>query len=152
MIIEALIGGITVCFVSALVFANTMIKRHRAWELEDERPTPIPPPPPEPEPEPIIYPFVDLRPDNVCPKCLTKAVAAYEDDDGDWHEAVGPNLAKACKNYSCSAKKYPHLHACCNTCGCNWFMEPADNAAILKKTNAEDILNDIFTDSKGGDQ
>src|SRR5271157_1632000 len=123
MILESMIAGITIIFVSSLAFANAQIKRQRKWDEEDSRPTPIPPPPPpepEPEPEPIIYPFVELRIGSPCPKCLipAKDATTKEDEYGDPEEdepAQGPQLPRACTNRtSCTAKKYPHLHAYCN--------------------------------------
>jgi hypothetical protein len=150
MIIESMVAGITIIFVSSLAFANTQIKRQRKWDEEDSRPTPIPPPPPpepEPEPEPTIYPFLELRIGTPCPKCLVvaKAATTKEDEYGDQEEdepAQGPNLPRACLNRrTCAAEKYPHLHAYCNTCGMSWFMAPAD-CKIVKKELSHEISHE----------
>lgn len=147
MIIETMIAGITIIFVSSLAFANAQMKRQREQDIEDSRPTPIPPPPPpepEPEPEPTIYPFIELRIGSPCPKCLVPArdATTKEDEYGDPEEdepARGPSLPRACGNRNCAARKYPHLHAYCNTCGMSWYMEPADSKPAKKEVSQEGI-------------
>jgi hypothetical protein len=68
MIIESIIGSITIIFVSTLIFANATIKKVRQWEVEDMAPDPDPEP--EPESEPIIDPFIHIVNGTPCPKCL----------------------------------------------------------------------------------
>jgi len=137
MIVETIIAGLTVVFISSLMFANAQIKRQRRmevedlererkWEAEDNAP------PPEPEPEPTIYPFVEMRVGIPCPKCLVpvKEAVMGEDEYGEEEvveSAQGPQLPRACPYSTCKAAKYPHLHAYCNTCEMDWFMAPADH-------------------------
>lgn len=147
MIVEVIVAGLTTVFVSSLLFAHAQVKlqrrrevedleRERRWDAEDNAP---PPPPPEPEPEPTIDPFVEMRIGTPCPKCLVPAKdAEYEEDVYGNREEVkgaeGPQLPTACRWSSCKAKKYPHLHATCNTCGMSWYMAPAD----FKKEEKDD--------------
>jgi len=150
MIIESMIAGIVVVFVSSLFFASAQAKRQREWDLEDSRPTPIPDPPSEPEPEPTIDPFVELRIGTPCPKCLIPAREAVmaEDYYGEMQEiepARGPQLPRACFNNSCRAKKHPHLHTTCYTCGLSWFMAPAD---APKKKDVSFALSELLKDAQ----
>lgn len=150
MIVEAIVAGLTTVFVSSLLFAHAQVKlqrrrevedleRERRWDAEDNAP---PPPEPEPEPEPTIDPFVEMRIGTPCPKCLIPAKEAVmgEDDYGEEVEeepAQGPQLPVACRWSGCKARKYPHLHATCNTCGMSWYMAPADQKKEKEDDNRQ---------------
>lgn len=124
MIVETIIAGLTVIFVSSLMFANTQIKRQRQWDKEDNTPEP------EPEPPPRIYPFLHVKIGTPCPKCLREAKNEVRKTTNGWtvvaEAAEGPSIPKACYDDKCKAKGIPHLHANCDTCNYNWFMNPAD--------------------------
>src|SRR5271170_1107255 len=125
MILEIMIAGTTVAFISSLIFADRQIKRQREWDKEDDAP------PPKPEPEPIIYPFVNIRQGTRCSKCLveSKNQVAKKNFNGYLiieSEAQGPRQPIACNDIKCKARDLPHLHATCTTCQYRWFMSPAD--------------------------
>jgi hypothetical protein len=123
VIVEAIVLGITTVFVSSLVFANTIIKRQRAWDLEDERPEPTP------EPEPAIDPYLNILIGTPCPKCSREAKDASQSVKNGYSyaiEAEGPTIPRACFDKNCKARKYSHLHMRCHTCKMEWFMHTAD--------------------------
>lgn len=124
MIVETIIAGLTVIFVSSLMFANTQIKRQRQWDKEDNTPEP------EPEPPPKLYPFLHVKIGTPCPKCKREAKNEVRKTTNGWsyvsESAEGPGLPKACTDTACKAKNLPHLHANCYTCNYHWFMMPAD--------------------------
>lgn len=128
MIVEIMILGTTIAFIGSLLFADKQIKRQRQWEQEDNAP---PPPPPEPEPKPIIDEFVDVHEGTPCPKCLVPGKNQVTKTTQGWttvvSDAAGPRPHRACNVDKCKARRTPHLHAYCYSCGMNWFMKPADS-------------------------
>jgi hypothetical protein len=114
MIVETLIAGTTIIIVSSLVFANSVLKRQRQWDQEDEAPEE-----PELELAPIIEPFIAAENGISCPKC--GVTTGYR--SSRYH---GLKDLKACFGITCKIDK-PHLHAGCYSCDSEWIMAPADS-------------------------
>jgi hypothetical protein len=166
MIIESMIAGITVIFVSSLGFANGQIKRQKKWDTdeairlrqweanEDDRLRQWEVDEAkrlrdweaednkEPEPEPVLDPFLEIKLGVPCPKCLRPAKnEIITKNSKGWsiacNPAEGPRLPTICRNPDCKAKKMMHLHGSCYTCGANWYMETADRTAAKNATKEE---------------
>ena len=112
MIIESIIGGITIITLSSMWFANSILKREAA---QDE-------PPPEPEKpkvyiEPYKYPSITLE----CPMCGVKEQGSV---DAGW----GPPKPTACTLADkCEAYPARHVHADCGYCKAKWFRAAKDH-------------------------
>ena len=121
MIIESLIIGFTTIVVSSIIFANSLIKKQRQWDAEDDTP------------DPIIHPFIEIAIGTPCIKCGEKGRNCVKKEFKNGtsiilEAAAGPALAKSCTNTKCPAaiKHISHLHVHCNSCQSIWMMRTAD--------------------------
>jgi hypothetical protein len=104
MIVETIITGLTVIFVSSLAFANAQIKRQRQWEKEDAGEELDP-----------IRPFLKIAYGVDCPLC-GKAAGLYD----------GLRQPKTCSSKEKCKVTIPHLHVECTWCKSKWLMRTAD--------------------------
>jgi hypothetical protein len=103
MIVEIMIAGLTVIFVSSLNFANTQIKRQRQWDKEDE------------DDFPNLRPFLNIAIGTMCPLCGRQA----ERDNGLRHP-------KVCSPKDKCDVDVPHIHVECTWCNGKWKMRTKD--------------------------
>jgi hypothetical protein len=129
MIFEAIIGGLTLSFLGSLLLGNSLVKKLRQWDLEDD------------EEPPMIYSFQEIKVGSPCVKCGRKA----ENETKTTH-AYGPLIPKVCEEAAikCKANKISHLHMKCNTCKATWFMATADSVIPEK----ENVIRNVKTKSK----
>ena len=126
MIIETLIVGASVSFISYLVFLTDHAKRKREWELEDNKP------------EPKIKPFFAVCVGTPCPKCLRPAVNPKYSQSGVMiSRAEGLLVPTACRTTNCEAAHISHLHVKCDTCLSTIYMYPADNETETDEDDAD---------------
>jgi hypothetical protein len=104
MIVETIIAGLTLIFVSSLAFANTQIRRQRQWEKEDS----------EEEFDPI-RPFLRIAIGVGCPLCGRAA-----------EKNEGLRQPKTCPPKEKCEVSIPHLHVECTWCNSKWLMKTAD--------------------------
>jgi ribosomal protein S27AE len=126
MIIEVIIGSLTLSFLGSLLLGNSLVKKLRQWDLEDD------------EEPPMIYPFQEITLGSSCVKCGRKAVNATHDTN-----AYGPLIPKVCEEAAikCKANKISHLHVKCNTCKATWFMATADSVIPEKENVIRNVKN-----------
>jgi len=132
MIIEAIIGGLTLSFLGSLLLGNSLVKKLRQWDIEDD------------EEHPMIHSFVEIRIDTPCVKCGRPGKNLVREKNGDLHEHEGPLPPWACNDEKCKAKKIAHLHVKCSTCNSIWFMATADSVIPEK----ENVIRNVKTKSK----
>ena len=114
MIIEAMIIGVTVCFVGSLLFINSQVKGLKKHNVD-------------------LSPFIRIEEGTPCPKCLRPAKNEVIRDGWVIKRSEGLRVPVTCSNSSCKAKEVMHLHCYCNTCSASWFMETADVTALKNK-------------------
>lgn len=129
--IEIVIGCITAITLTSLTLSYKWIKIQRKWKIEDSTP-PAPPPPP-----PKLDPFIEIKEETPCPKCLAPARKAVTvNEKGGWVRTVsnpqGPMTPYACNDLNCRARRMAmeHLHTNCLSCRLTWLMKTADDTQV----------------------
>jgi hypothetical protein len=107
MIVETIIAGLTVIFVSSLAFANAQIKRQRQWDKEDSQE--------EDDDAAGIRPYLNIAIGTKCPVCGRAA-----------EKGNGLRQPKICDPKEKCEVSPAHLHVECTWCNAKWLMRPAD--------------------------
>jgi|ERR1700678_408156 len=119
MIVESIIGALTLSFLGSLLLGNSLVNKLRQWDIEDD------------EDHHMIYSYDEIKIDTPCVMCGRPGKNSWR-DIAEFHEHEGPLPPQTCDDKKCKAKKISHLHVKCNTCKSVWFMATADS---VKKEN-----------------
>lgn len=122
MIVESVVAGLTIIVVSSLLFSNSLIKKQRQWEKEDEeaeikRQRQAEKHNSKNSEEAFnLKPFLVIKIGTECPMCSRAATQDY-----------GLRQPKSCEvaDEFCTVTM-SHLHVECTWCCSKWLMKTAN--------------------------